>query len=550
MADWIFLDHHTKTRPSRELTEQFAKESQSHWLVGPIKKAQDKILSELGVVEASISLKASLADAHRHVLFSHYIHSIRQTGRTHILALENEQPSILSAIKDLEKFDVQGKLLPVDDMGHLTKKALQEAVRARSSILSISWAHPKTGVIQPIHDLIEVCKENDIAIHLDISPAIGKLYFQHLDVDYITFDGGLLGLPFPLGVILSKQDISLEGSFAQYANLATALKKQFDQIETYSMETAHLRDVLESKLEALGANIPFQSSMRLPNVATAQFPNIHAEQITHLLQKEGVFASFADPFTLSFALIPETKPEEIDRLIEIFPSVLQKLQTKQKPFTAEDAKAKNMRLCTATLGEKKEGRQFTLSLLIDEEDGVIADAKAECFGPPALSAALKCTTDELIRKNYMQARRMTADLIEKNMSLPAEALDLNLIIDAIDLATESCMDIPIEDIYIAPPEMGGGERTEYPGWEALSNEKKKAVIAAVMEKDIQPYVELDAGGVEVLKVEDNRITIAYSGNCTSCFSATGATLDAIGNILRHKIFPDLMVIPDTSLLQQ
>ncbi|MDN3507032.1 MAG: aminotransferase class V-fold PLP-dependent enzyme [Simkaniaceae bacterium] len=547
MADWIFLDHHTKTRPLAELTAQFAKMSQEHWLVGPTGHAQDKILTELGVVEANISLKASLADAHDHVLFSHYIDSIRQTGRTHILALENEQQSILSAIKGLEKFDVQGKLLPVDERGHLTKQALSKALRARTSILSISWAHPKTGVIQPIHDLIEVCKENDIAIHLDISSAIGKLYFQHLDVDYITFDGGLLGLPFPLGVVLSTGK-SLEGSYAQYANLATALKHQVDQIETYAMEIAHLRDVLEEKLKTLGATIPFQDSMRLPNVAAAQFPDIHAEQITYLLQKEGVFASVADPYTVSFALNYDTKREEIDRLLEIFPSVLQKLQTKQKLFTAEDAKAKNMRLCTATLGEKKEGRQFTLSLLVDEEDGVIADARAESFGPPALSDALKSATDELIRKNYMQARRMTADLIEKNMAFPADSLALNLIIDAIDLSTENCMDIPIEDIYVAPPEMEGGERTEYPGWEALSNEKKKAVIAAVMETDIQPYVELDAGGVEVMKVEDNRITIAYSGNCTSCHSATGATLDAIGNILRHKIFPDLMVIPDLSLL--
>jgi len=59
-------------------------------------------------------------------------------------------------------------------------------------------------------------------------------------------------------------------------------------------------------------------------------------------------------------------------------------------------------------------------------------------------------------------------------------------------------------------------------------------------------VELDAGGVEVVKVEENRVTIVYSGNCTSCYSATGATLEAIGNILRRKVYPDLMVIPDLS----
>ena len=106
------------------------------------------------------------------------------------------------------------------------------------------------------------------------------------------------------------------------------------------------------------------------------------------------------------------------------------------------------------------------------------------------------------------------------------------------------MDIPIEDIYAAPPEMDEGERTVYTGWASLTDAQKKAVIAEVIKRDIRPYVELDAGGVEVSKVEDNRVTITYSGNCASCFSATGTTLDAIGSILRHKIYPDLMVIPD------
>jgi len=219
-------------------------------------------------------------------------------------------------------------------------------------------------------------------------------------------------------------------------------------------------------------------------------------------------------------------------------------------FSKEEAKAKAMRLCIGSSGKNEKGNRITLSLLIDEEDGVIADVKFQAFGPPSLIGAAECGCRLLVRKNYMQAKRLSADLIEKEADgFPKQAANhLNQVIDAIDEATISCMDIPIEDIYVTPPQMEGGDRTIYPNWKNLSDDEKKAVISHVMKEEIQPYIELDAGGVEVIKVEENRVTIAYSGNCTSCFSATGATLDAIGNILRHKIFPDLMVTPDSRFL--
>lgn len=220
-------------------------------------------------------------------------------------------------------------------------------------------------------------------------------------------------------------------------------------------------------------------------------------------------------------------------------------------FTQEEAMAKAMRLCVGKGGEVERGYLVTFFFLVDEEDGVVADAKFQSFAPPLLVAICEIVCGLTLRKNYLQVRRLSAELIEKEVGeLPVEGLlYLNGILEAIDVATEGCMDIPIADAYVTPPSMKEGERHVYPGWEELTDTQKKEVVRQVVATDVAPYVELDAGGVEVLKVEDNRVTIAYSGSCTSCFSATGATLDAIGNILRHRIYPDLMVIPDLSTLQ-
>lgn len=194
-----------------------------------------------------------------------------------------------------------------------------------------------------------------------------------------------------------------------------------------------------------------------------------------------------------------------------------------------------------------------LYLLVDKSDGIIADAKVQLYGPPALIGAAESACALALRKNYEQAKRLSADLLDKEMrdrgeesAFPKEAAwALNLVLDALDAAASQCMDIPIVDGYVAPPmEIEDGEEQEYPGWDQLSVKQKITVIEEVIAREIRPYVELDAGGVRVIDLLDTReVVIAYEGSCTTCHSATGATLSAIQQILRTKIHPELLVTP-------
>ena len=62
---------------------------------------------------------------------------------------------------------------------------------------------------------------------------------------------------------------------------------------------------------------------------------------------------------------------------------------------------------------------------------------------------------------------------------------------------------------------------------------------------MRPYIALDAGGVEVINLlEDKEVIIAYQGSCTSCYSAIGTTLSYIQQVLRAKVHPSLVVVPD------
>ena len=230
----------------------------------------------------------------------------------------------------------------------------------------------------------------------------------------------------------------------------------------------------------------------------------------------------------------------------------------QGTFELSDADERELFLAHGFQGSLVDGNRFDFYWLVDKQDGVVIDSRFQAFGTTALIGGAEVACELVIGKNYDQAKRVTVDLIDMHVrdkndtpAFPEETYShLNLIIDALEDVATKCAHIPLAPSYIAPPVMGhdieileGG----YPGFEALSKQEKVAVIESVLTQEVRPYIELDAGGVTVLdlleKQETKEVMIAYSGSCTTCHSATGATLSYIQQILKARVHPNIQVIP-------
>lgn len=225
-------------------------------------------------------------------------------------------------------------------------------------------------------------------------------------------------------------------------------------------------------------------------------------------------------------------------------------------FTKEQSEARGMRLAIGEEGRREEGNMVRLYWLVDVDDGIIVDSRFQVYGQSALIGAAEAACELIIGKNYDQAKRIGTELLDKQLrdrnddpAFPKETYPhLNLILSAIENASEQCTDLPLAMSYVAPPaphDIGEVLEGGYPGWAELPIKKKIALIEEVIARDIRPYIELDAGGVEVLNlINDREVIIAYQGSCTSCFSATGTTLSYIQQVLKAKVHPDIIVIPD------
>lgn len=225
-------------------------------------------------------------------------------------------------------------------------------------------------------------------------------------------------------------------------------------------------------------------------------------------------------------------------------------------FKEREAVERGVRLAVGEAGSYADGAVVVLYWLVEKEEGMILDVKYQSFGPSALIGAAESACDLLVGKNYDQAKRITADLIDKQLrdkenepAFPEPTYPyLNLVLDAIEKASEACSDLPLPSLYVAPPvplDIGEVREGGYPGWSELTVRQKIAVINEVLDQDIRPYIALDEGGVQVINLlQDKEVIISYQGSCTSCYSSIGSTLTYIQQVLKAKVHPDLTVTPD------
>lgn len=216
------------------------------------------------------------------------------------------------------------------------------------------------------------------------------------------------------------------------------------------------------------------------------------------------------------------------------------------------------RVCIGEEGDLSSGRYLKLYLLIDEMDAIISDVRFEAVGDTAYIGAANALCELLMRKNIEQAARISVDLLDLKLrddpkvpAFPESVYPfINCVFFALEDALQKCQDLKVDQEAIQSPlESKPQANNSYPGFTLMSIEEKIQVIEEVLEKDIQPYIALDEGGVTVKEYKlPFEVMIAYQGNCTSCYSSIGATLNAIQQILKEKIHSELVVVPDLSTL--
>ena len=76
----------------------------------------------------------------------------------------------------------------------------------------------------------------------------------------------------------------------------------------------------------------------------------------------------------------------------------------------------------------------------------------------------------------------------------------------------------------------------------LPREEWSETIEVVLNERVRPALASDGGGLQVLKIQEDKVYIQYQGACSGCSSSTAGTLRFIQGTLRVALNHDIEVI--------
>jgi len=76
----------------------------------------------------------------------------------------------------------------------------------------------------------------------------------------------------------------------------------------------------------------------------------------------------------------------------------------------------------------------------------------------------------------------------------------------------------------------------------MDGDPRLARVNEILDERIRPYLASDGGWLEVLSLDDKKLTIHYQGACGSCPSSLSGTLMAIERLMQDEIDPEIEVV--------
>ena len=145
------------------------------------------------------------------VLKSVWIDKIVNGDKNHIVTTEVEHPSILSTCRFLEDQGVKVTYLPVNEEGIVEAHTVKSFITDKTALVSIMWASNETGMIFPISEIGDICKEKGVLFHSDAVQAVGKIPvdLQATHVDFISFSAHKFHGPKGVGALYIKDSQEL-----------------------------------------------------------------------------------------------------------------------------------------------------------------------------------------------------------------------------------------------------------------------------------------------------------------------------------------------------
>ncbi|AKB36485.1 Cysteine desulfurase [Methanosarcina siciliae C2J] len=343
-----------------------------------VEKARKRVADAIGAEENEIYFTSGGTEsdnwAVKGIAFAN-----RSRGK-HIITSSIEHHAVLHACAWLEGQGFEVTYLPVDRYGRVSPEDLKNSIRDDTILISIMLANNEIGTIQPVEELGKIARENRIYFHTDAVQAVGHIPVdvKKMNIDLLSLSGHKFEGPKGCGAFYIRRGTKIEAllhggaqerkrragteNVPSIVGLGKAIELAVDEMEGTNKSLLEMRErLIENLLQIPKTHLNGHPAERLANNVNVTFEYIEGESLLLLLNAKGIFASTGSAcnstslepsHVLTACGVPQeivhgslrlslgrmNTQEDVDRVLEVLPEIVQKLRN-MSPLTPQEYRA-------------------------------------------------------------------------------------------------------------------------------------------------------------------------------------------------------------------
>jgi cysteine desulfurase len=376
--DSIYLDNNATTKPAPQvveamlpyLTEWYGNPSSVHRFGQRSRQAIDEARSQIAIAIGCVDSELLFTGGGTEAVNTAIRGILASRGpRKRIVTSTVEHSATRELCAQLVKDGAEVTEVPVDRGGTLDLDRLRDSINDDTALVTLMWANNETGVLFPVGQIAEICRERRVPFHCDGTQAVGKIpaNVAESQIDAMSLASHKFHGPKGVGAIFVRRGLRMRPlliggpqernrrggteNVPGIIGMGKAAELAVDALPKMQ-GVAELRDRLEREILSgiEDSHVNGRTDQRLPNTTNIGFARLEAEAILLLLSEKGVYASAGAACSsgslepshvlkamkiddrvahgaIRFSLSRYTTPEEIDRTLYILPGIIARLRS-------------------------------------------------------------------------------------------------------------------------------------------------------------------------------------------------------------------------------
>ena len=171
-----------------------------------VERARVQVAAVVGATRGEIIFTSGATESNNLALLGLAEHGAR-TGRLHLVGSRIEHKSVLEPLQALSGRGFEVTLVAPEPGGWVHPRAIRDALRENTLLVSVMQVNNETGVIQPIREIARLLENHPAYLHVDAAQGFGKeiASLRNRRIDLISISGHKIYAPKGIGALVTRR---------------------------------------------------------------------------------------------------------------------------------------------------------------------------------------------------------------------------------------------------------------------------------------------------------------------------------------------------------